>query len=136
MVNQKASSSGDITFTSSDSGEHKFCLKPIYLDGSSKTRHRIYFDIAIGSAHDYVDSKSTNQVDALTLRVKNLSKKLEQINFEQETIREREAVFRDQSEVTNSRVIKWTFVQLIVLVGTCFYQLRHLKSFFVKQKIV
>lgn len=136
MVNQKAASAGDIPFTSLDSGEHKFCLRPIYLDGSPKTRHRIFFDIAIGSAHDYVDSKSTNQVEALTARVRNLHKKLEQINFEQETIREREAVFRDQSELTNSRVIKWTIVQLLVLVGTCFYQLRHLKSFFVKQKIV
>lgn len=72
----------------------------------------------------------------MTLKVQQLNKKLEEIHFEQETMREREAIFRDQSETTNSRVVKWTFIQLIVLVGTCAYQLRHLKSFFVKQKIV
>lgn len=136
VVNQKAFASGDFTFTSLDSGEHKFCLKPIYLDGTTNKNHRIFFDIAIGSAHDYVDSKSTNQVEALTLKVKSLTKKLEEINFEQELIREREAFFRNQSELTNSRVIRWTIIQLIVLVGTCVYQLRHLKSFFVKQKVV
>lgn len=106
------------------------------MDGTSNKKHRIFFDIAIGSAHDYVDSKSTNQVDALTARVRSLNQKLQTINFEQEQIREREAVFRDQSEITNSRVVKWTIVQLIVLIGTCYYQLTHLKLFFVKQKIV
>lgn len=98
--------------------------------------HRIFFDVVTGAAHDYVDSKSTKQVDALTLQVQNLNKKLQEIHFEQETMREREAVFRDQSESTNARVVRWTIVQLIVLIGTCVYQLRHLKGFFVKQKIV
>lgn len=136
VVNQRSSPNGVFTFTSFDSGEHKFCLKPVYADGSTNRAHRIFFDIALGSAHDYVDSKSTKRVDALTEKVQNLNKKLEEIHWEQEQMREREAVFRDMSESTNTRVVKWTLVQLVVLVGTCFYQLRHLKSFFVKQKIV
>lgn len=119
-----------------DSGEHKFCLTPKYSDGSGSKAHRIFFDIATGSSHDYIDSKSTHRVDALTLKVQNLNKKLEEIHWEQEHMREREAIFRDQSESTNSRVVRWSIVQLVVLVGTCVYQLRHLKSFFVKQKIV
>lgn len=136
VANQKSSPTGEFTFTSFESGEHKFCLTPIYTDGTSNKAHRIFFDIAIGSAHDYVDSKSTRQVDALTQHVQSLNKKLQEIHREQEQMREREAIFRDQSESTNSRVVKWTIVQLIVLIGTCAYQLRHLKSFFVKQKIV
>ncbi|EGV64081.1 hypothetical protein CANTEDRAFT_114117 [Yamadazyma tenuis ATCC 10573] len=136
VVNHKVSAKGEVPFTSLDAGEHKFCVKPVYYDGTANKKHRIFFDIALGSAHDYVDSKSTNQVDQLTLKVKNLNSKLEKINFEQESIREREAVFRNQSELTNSRVVTWTFIQIAVLVGTCMYQLKHLKSFFVKQKIV
>ncbi|KAK6202426.1 uncharacterized protein RJT21DRAFT_118453 [Scheffersomyces amazonensis] len=136
VVNQKSSPNGEFTFTSLDSGEHKFCLTPVYDDGSRGKNHRIFFDVAIGSAHDYVDSKSTKKIDSLTLKIQSLNKKLQEIHWEQEHMREREAIFRDQSENTNSRVIKWTIVQLIVLVGTCIYQLRHLKSFFVKQKIV
>lgn len=136
VASQKSTPSGEFTFTSLDAGEHKFCLTPSYTDGSSGKKHRIFFDIALGSAHDYVDSKSTKKVDALTAKVQDLNKKLQDIHWEQESIRERESVFRNQSETTNSRVVRWTVIQLIVLIGTCTYQLKHLKSFFVKQKIV
>lgn len=136
VVNQVSSPDGDFTFTSFSPGEHKFCLTPVYGDGSSGKGHRIFFDVAFGSAHDYADSKSTKKVDHLTSQIQDLNKKLQEIHWEQENMREKEAIFRDQSEATNVRVIRWTFIQLFVLVGTCFYQLRHLKSFFVKQKIV
>lgn len=135
-MDQRVAGSGDFYFTSLDSGEHRICLSPVYKGGNDLKYHRIQFDLALGSAHDYADSKSTRKVDDLTRRVQSLNKKLEEIHLEQELMREREAVFRDQSEATNSRVVKWTLVQLFVLIGTCVYQLRHLKSFFVKQKIV
>lgn len=127
---------GDISFTSSDKGEHMFCLVPFYKDGSKGQKLRVFFDLAMGDSDDYLDSKSTRKVDELTLKVQNLNKKLEDIHSQQEQMREREAIFRDQSESTNSRVVKWTLIQLVVLIGTCVYQLNHLKKFFVKQKIV
>lgn len=136
VVDQKSAPSGEFAFTSLDSGEHKFCLTPQYQDNSAKKTHRIFFDVAVGSSHDYVDSKSTKQVDSLTNQVFELNKKLASIHFEQEHLREREAKFRDSSETTNTHVVRWSIVQVFVLVGTCVYQLRHLKSFFVKQKIV
>lgn len=48
---------------------------------------------------------------------------------------EREAEFRDQSESTNSRVVRWMVIQLVVLGITCAWQLSHLRSFFIKQKL-
>jgi hypothetical protein len=48
---------------------------------------------------------------------------------------EREAEFRDQSESTNARVVRWTLLQLVVLGVTCAWQLSHLRSFFIKQKL-
>ncbi|CAI5756982.1 unnamed protein product [Candida verbasci] len=136
VADQKSQPDGDFTFTSFDSGEHKFCLTPIYTDNTKNKQHRIFFDLIQGSSHDYIDSKSTKSVDELILKVNDLYNQLDKIHYEQEHMREREAAFRDQSESTNSRVVKWSIVQLFVLVGTCVYQLRHLKSFFVKQKIV
>lgn len=44
--------------------------------------------------------------------------------------------FRDQSELTNSRVVWWTILQILVLGVTCFWQMRHLKQFFVSKKLV
>ena len=51
------------------------------------------------------------------------------------TLQEREAEFRDQSETTNGRVIRWILIQLFVLGATCAWQLSHLRSFFIKQKL-
>lgn len=51
------------------------------------------------------------------------------------SLQEREAEFRDQSEHTNSRVVRWTLIQLVVLGVTCVWQLSHLRSFFIKQKL-
>lgn len=48
---------------------------------------------------------------------------------------EREAEFRDQSESTNARVVRWILIQLAVLTLTCAWQLSHLRSFFIKQKL-
>ena len=50
-------------------------------------------------------------------------------------LQEREAEFRDQSELTNSRVVRWSILQLIVLGITCAWQLTHLRAFFIKQKL-
>ena len=50
-------------------------------------------------------------------------------------IQEREAEFRDQSEHTNSRVVRWSLIQLAVLGITCAWQLSHLRAFFIKQKL-
>lgn len=136
VVDMRLSPTGDFTFTSFDSGEHRFCLTPRYTDGSGGQKHRVFFDIASGLADEYADSKSRRKVDGLTGKIQNLNKKLQEIRLEQEQLREREAAFRNQSENTNARVVWWSIIQVIVLVGTCAYQLRHLKSFFVKQKIV
>lgn len=136
VVDQNSKPSGDFVFNSHDNGEHKFCLRPIYTDGTHGKKHRIFFDIAIGAASDYVDSKSSKRVDGLTLQIQDLTRKLQEIHMEQESIRERESLFRNQSESTNTKVVWWSIIQVVVLVGTCAYQLRHLKGFFVKQKIV
>lgn len=51
------------------------------------------------------------------------------------SLQEREAEFRDQSEATNSRVVRWALIQVVVLSVTCAWQLSHLRSFFIKQKL-
>ena len=50
-------------------------------------------------------------------------------------LQEREAEFRDQSESTNARVVRWTLIQLAALGVTCAWQLSHLRAFFIKQKL-
>jgi len=56
-----------------------------------------------------------------------LNIKLEDIRREQQYQREREADFRDLSEVTNSRAVWYSVAQIAVLLATCAWQLRHLR---------
>ncbi|KAI9869539.1 MAG: emp24p/erv25p- protein, partial [Watsoniomyces obsoletus] len=68
-------------------------------------------------------------------KVQDLNSRLQDVRREQIFQREREAEFRDQSETTNSRVVRWTLIQLVVLGVTCAWQLSHLRAFFIKQKL-
>ena len=42
-------------------------------------------------------------------------------------MREVEATFRDASEMTNTRAVYWSLVQIGVLVGAAIWQMRYLK---------
>lgn len=136
VVSQKNSPIGQFTFTSLDSGEHKFCITPRHTNWSSKAKHRVYFDLAVGDATQFVDSKRDKEVSYLTMKTNELVKKLGDLKREQQLLRLKESNFRDVSEHVNSRSVKWTIIQLVVLIATGCYQMFYLKNFFVKQKVV
>jgi hypothetical protein len=72
----------------------------------------------------------------LAMKVRELNSRVQNIRREQQYQREREAEFRDTSEVTNSRVVYWTVAQLGVLGVTAYWQLQHLQKFFRDKKLV
>ncbi|ODQ77728.1 hypothetical protein BABINDRAFT_97989 [Babjeviella inositovora NRRL Y-12698] len=135
VVHQKGTASGEFTFTTIDSGEHRICLSPQSGGWLSKTKSKIDINFSIGETKD-LDSKGTERAQSLAERITHLNGILHDIRREQNTIRERESIFRDSSENTNNRVVAWSIFQILVLAGTCFWQLQHLRSFFVKQKLV
>lgn len=113
-------------------------------------------DMAIGET-SRIESTDKAHVQTLVEKVQDLNSRLQDVRREQIFQRvcyprafrhmgaqrhmlintqEREAEFRDQSESTNSRVVRWTLIQLAVLGVTCAWQLTHLRAFFVKQKLV
>ncbi|TGZ77842.1 hypothetical protein EX30DRAFT_310673 [Ascodesmis nigricans] len=139
VVNQKGSNRGRFTFTASDPGEHRICFWASHQANSGWfSSHpkgvKLHLDLAIGETSE-IESKDKDKLADIVQRVKDLSGRLQDIRREQVFQREREAEFRDQSESTNSRVVKWTIVQLIVLGATCAWQLSHLRTFFIKQKL-
>jgi hypothetical protein len=101
----------------------------------AKIKTKIDVEFELGD-DEKLDSKQKGKVQSLTDRVKQLNNKVSEIRREQQLTRERESVFRDMSETTNSRVVRWSIIQLVALGATCFWQLKHLRSFFVKQKIL
>jgi hypothetical protein len=119
-------------------------------------------DMAIGETSK-IESTDKDKVQTLVQKVQDLNSRLQDVRREQvfqrvrfslftiptsrntlrrrrgyganKTTQEREAEFRDQSETTNARVVRWTIIQLVVLGVTCAWQLSHLRAFFIKQKL-
>ncbi|KAM7199391.1 emp24/gp25L/p24 family/GOLD domain containing protein [Naviculisporaceae sp. PSN 640] len=142
VVSQRGGTTGKFTFTAADAGDHKICFTPSSTSGKNNWMSlsspnggiRLTLDMAIGET-SVIDSSDKEKINDLATRVKDLNARLNDIRREQVFQREREAEFRDQSESTNARVIRWMLIQLIVLGATCAWQLSHLRSFFIKQKL-
>ncbi|KAG6030261.1 hypothetical protein E4U41_000142 [Claviceps citrina] len=142
IVSQRGSSSGRFTFTSHESGEHRICFVPSSNSGRSSwlSSHgpnggiKMKLDLTIGQS-GAIESSDKSKLQDIASRVKDLNARLIDIRREQVFQREREADFRDQSESTNARVVRWIIIQLVVIGITCTWQLSHLRSFFIKQKL-
>ncbi|KAF8200383.1 membrane protein [Pholiota molesta] len=124
---------GRFTFTSHEAGDHSICLSTNYTSWFSHTHIRLYLDIVVGSTKADVEHDRSH-VSELAGKVRDLNAKLEDIRREQQYQREREEDYRDLSEATNSRAVWYSIAQIAVLLGTCAWQLRHLKRFFEDRK--
>lgn len=91
-------------------------------------------DLVIGATSE-LESSDKDKMGEVVSKVRDLNARLQDVKREQVFQREREAEFRDQSESTNGRVVRWTLLQLVVLGITCAWQLSHLRAFFIKQKL-
>lgn len=117
---------GRFTFTSHEAGDHSLCLSTNYTSWFSNTHIRLYLDVVVGTTKaDFEHDRG--HVSELAAKVRDLNMKLEDINREQQYQRQRESDFRDLSESTNSRALWYSIAQIVVLLGTCAWQLRHLK---------
>jgi p24 family protein alpha len=126
VVNTKGPSESRFTFTSHEAGDHSICLSTNYTSWFSNTHIRLYLDIVVGTTRPDVDHDRSH-VSELAAKVRDLNQKLEDIRREQQYQREREALFRNLSEATNTRAVWYSVAQIVVLVMTCAWQLRHLR---------
>ncbi|KAI5360300.1 Putative transmembrane emp24 domain-containing protein [Septoria linicola] len=142
VVSQRGRSDGKFTFTAADSGEHRLCFTPTNVHSSSGISYngahvggvKFELDMAIGETSQ-IESTDKDKLNEVASKVKDLNARLQDVRREQIFQREREAEFRDQSENVNSRVVRWTFIQIVVLALTCAWQLSYLRAFFIKQKL-
>jgi hypothetical protein len=126
VVKTRGPSDGRFTFTSHEAGDHSICISTNYSSWFSNTHIRLHLDIVVGTTRPDVEHDRSH-VSELASKIRDLNQKLEDIRREQQYQREREADFRDLSEETNSRAVWYSIAQIIVLVATCTWQLRHLK---------
>ncbi|THH19237.1 hypothetical protein EW146_g1887 [Bondarzewia mesenterica] len=128
VVKTRGPPDGRFTFTSHEAGDHTICLSTNYSSSwFGPTAHiRLYLDIVVGASKPDAEHDRSHISD-IASKIRDLNMKLEDVRREQQYQREREADYRDLSETTNSRAVWYSVVQIVVLLGTCAWQLRHLK---------
>ncbi|KAF7717384.1 Emp24/gp25L/p24 family protein [Penicillium ucsense] len=140
VVNKRENHAGRFTFSAADAGQHRICFTAetdLTTSGwmsSGQGAVRFTLDMAIGETSK-IETEDKDKMKDIVQRVRDLNSRLHDIRREQVYQREREAEFRDQSETTNSRVVRWALIQVAVLSAACAWQLSHLRSFFIKQKL-
>lgn len=162
IVNTRGSHTGKFTFSAADAGDHRICFTPSghtsggwLSSGQGQGQVRLSVDLAIGET-SAIESTDKGKMSEIAQKVRDLNGWLQDIRREQVfqrvscvvavgtmgwctvadvDLQEREAEFRDQSESTNARVLRWSLLQLVVLGVTCAWQLSHLRAFFIKQKL-
>lgn len=142
IKHQKGASSGEFSFTAGQSGSYSICLSTSDKGGwFSHDKARVYLDIVLGDSAMEINgvnggSSHDEKLSEMAMRVRDLNHRIADIRREQSFQRVREAEFRDRSESTNAKAVWWTIVQMFMLGLTALWQVRHLKGFFEKKKLV
>lgn len=85
-------------------------------------------------SHEHLASKE--QVGHLSSIATVLNERLTEIIKEQEYARQKEAIFKDESEEVNSRILYFTILQTGIILVSGTWQIVSLKAFFVSRKLV
>jgi len=136
IVNQRGVASGRFSFTSNIAGVHVMCFQTNSTSWWGSEKIRLFLDIMIGEDGVNPTENKDSKINDMYWKIHDLNNKVMEVKREQQYQKEREAEFRDQSELTNARTVWWTIVQIVVLVVTCVWQLSHLKNFFIAKKLV
>ncbi|ORX53014.1 ERP1 protein precursor [Piromyces finnis] len=139
VLNQRSGSSGRFTFTAADTGDHLICVMATTRTWFSKESTKLFFDMKFSDNvfdNTQKEDAEKEKLSSINLKIRDLNSKVASIKREQQYQRTHEIEFRDQSEATNSHIMYWTIIQLIIIVATCYWQMRYLKNFFVAKKLV
>lgn len=129
---------GKFSFTSQVKGKHRICLTTTQSSWFSANK-KIRFELGIDTTWDEVDHShlaSMEQVDHLQSIAEFINGRLVDIAKQQEYSREKEALFKDESEFVNRRVMYFTVFQTVAILLSGIWQIVSLRGFFKAKKIL
>jgi hypothetical protein len=121
---------GRILFKSKMPGPHKFCFGNKMSSVTTKT---VAFAIQSGERAE-LDGKRTS--DPMQKALGHIADGLTEIKNEQNYLRARERIHRETAESTNTRVLTWSFLEMLLIVGLSGAQIMYLVSRFEKRRNV
>ncbi|XP_034037572.1 transmembrane emp24 domain-containing protein 11 [Thalassophryne amazonica] len=131
---------GKFTFTAHASGQHFLCFQTNSTRFSvfAGERLKLHLDVQMGEhvIDHSTDKKTKDNMQTLENILNHLTDQMVYITRQQVYQREKEEMFRQISEDTNSKVLWWAVVQTSILLSVGFWQLKRLKDFFIAKKLV
>lgn len=131
-------SAGKFSFTSQVSGQNRICLLPTSSSWFGNN-NKIRFDLNMDNTREKIQHEhlaSKEQVGHLGEIVNSVNDRLSEIVKGQNYAREKEAVFKDESEQVNSRILLFTIFQTVVILISGVWQIWSLRNFFISRKLV
>ncbi|XP_051275452.1 transmembrane emp24 domain-containing protein 11 [Dicentrarchus labrax] len=130
---------GKFTFTAHASGQHYLCFQTNSTRFAvfAGERLKLHLDVQMGEHSINPNTEKTkDNMETLENSLSHLIDQMMYIARQQEYQREKEEVFRQISEETNSKVLWWAVVQTSILLSVGFWQMKRLKDFFIAKKLV
>lgn len=145
---QDADITGRFAWTSTDAGHYKICLSVKTKDASSiqvknnanrgeaSHKYKFHFEVTVGEeSRNYAKMMKSNHLTNMEVEVLKLTDRMKDVTRELKYQNKREEEFRNTSESTNTRVMWWSVLQMVVMLVSAGFQSYHLKRFFEAKKL-
>ncbi|XP_059919703.1 transmembrane emp24 domain-containing protein 11 [Gadus macrocephalus] len=139
LMTKRYGKHGKFTFTSHASGQHLLCFQTNSTSFSvfAKEKLKLHLDVQMGEHPIERGSEKTKEnLHTMEESLNHMIDQMMYITRQQDQQREREEVFRQNSEDTNRSVLWWSVVQTTILLSVGFWQMNRLKDFFIEKKLI
>ncbi|KAI3649048.1 hypothetical protein MP228_006902 [Amoeboaphelidium protococcarum] len=111
-------------------GSYKYCFRNKNQNHPSKLVSFYVFK------DDVAKANKNDAIDPLEKELRLLREGLRAVREEQQYIVHRERIHRNTAESTNERVLWWSLLQVVVVFGSCLFQVWYLTRFFEVKRAV
>ncbi|XP_026186646.1 transmembrane emp24 domain-containing protein 11 isoform X2 [Mastacembelus armatus] len=139
LMSKRYGAFGKFTFTSHSSGQHYLCFQTHSTRFAVFAGERLKLHLDVQMGEHSTDPNTERTKDNMKNLENSLSYLIDQMMYitrQQEYQREKEEIFRQISEDTNSKVLWWAVVQTSILLSVGFWQMKRLKDFFIAKKLI
>lgn len=137
VVRQQSKPSDRLFLTAATTGDHLVCFQAMLTQYSPNIIVKLGLEVFIGDAGDpHITSPVEFQVNNLGYHISKAMDQASELQKEQTLQRDREQHFRALSEKVNRNVLKWAFIQIVILALTAVYQVHSLRRFFRYKKLI
>ena len=123
---------GSFQFTADIDGAYEICFY-----NNHESVRRVFLEFKHGvEARDYTEVAKKEHLAPVEKELRQMEDTVDEIHREMLYMRKREAAMRDTNESTNSRVLWFSIISIVILLIMGGWQIYYLKNFFKSKKLI